>query len=835
MTTKSSAEPEELNRGDPSENVNVGCLEQAPRPERVAEIAEAIAALVASGSSSVSPEISGPPYRERIVLKPNGRANGKLRVVDSPCGVAGVAATPCKQGHAWFEARFGELRGAIERLASANPGVGVDDAAALNARLDDLKRRLDGALEAQSHEDALKSLECQLAGLAGYLERTREWAEAGQARTEARLEGFEGRLDNLDQAAARSQQAIENIPEQTSAQISEAMQRIPTPAGLVRIERDVRALSVATRESEERAVEAVSELHGALQMILDQLASMGEKLSSVGEARDRSRVATQSEESAATSTSNVEPFVRPDRAKTDRPSVDAPARGKFGRKLAASGSTHHRGSRLALVGAVAIFAVTGVAMFAHHFHVPKASDFIVGGAWRTEPAQPSTVDSGVAAGTDGAPVAANGRAAEVASAADSVPGRGSSAGGPLNSAQPAGPVVARAEPVIRGPASGTAAPRNFSPSQPASDLWVAHAEQPPVATGGKASDDSAASAGQEWRSVETVTLPMSLGSERVRIAAIAGETGAQYLVANCYEAGLGVERDAAAAARWFRRAASQNHAPSQYRLATLYERGHGVEKNLAIAESLYRSAANLGNVKAMHNLAVMLIHKQGEAPDYQVAASWFMRAAELGFTDSQYNLAILYEQGLGVPRDLAMAYKWFSLSAQGGDHQAAAQRDRLVEMLPVNDVARLNAEAAMWRAHPVEENANQVQMPQEQAEGGASPTPSGYGAKQPDRRAVEPAAASRRPRELKRRSQRSVPDQGGKPREQAAVMVNSRNIAAQFGLIQLGYKIGPTDGQMGPKTREAIRRFQRDHGLAVTGDVTDALLMKLAFTRRDNG
>jgi hypothetical protein len=43
---------------------------------------------------------------------------------------------------------------------------------------------------------------------------------------------------------------------------------------------------------------------------------------------------------------------------------------------------------------------------------------------------------------------------------------------------------------------------------------------------------------------------------------------------------------------------------------------------------------------------------------------------------------------------------------------------------------------------------------------------------------------------------------------------------AQISLINLGYYKGHPDGLMGPKTVKAIRVFQRDHGLKVTGKLT---------------
>lgn len=44
-------------------------------------------------------------------------------------------------------------------------------------------------------------------------------------------------------------------------------------------------------------------------------------------------------------------------------------------------------------------------------------------------------------------------------------------------------------------------------------------------------------------------------------------------------------------------------------------------------------------------------------------------------------------------------------------------------------------------------------------------------------------------------------------------------IDVQRRLVALGYDPGPVDGKMGPKTRDAIRQFQRMHGLMATGIV----------------
>lgn len=50
---------------------------------------------------------------------------------------------------------------------------------------------------------------------------------------------------------------------------------------------------------------------------------------------------------------------------------------------------------------------------------------------------------------------------------------------------------------------------------------------------------------------------------------------------------------------------------------------------------------------------------------------------------------------------------------------------------------------------------------------------------------------------------------------------------AQIGLDELGYNPGLADGLLGAQTRQAIREFEKDNKLDVTGTVTEVLLKKL--------
>ncbi|MGQ0446266.1 MAG: peptidoglycan-binding domain-containing protein [Beijerinckiaceae bacterium] len=52
-------------------------------------------------------------------------------------------------------------------------------------------------------------------------------------------------------------------------------------------------------------------------------------------------------------------------------------------------------------------------------------------------------------------------------------------------------------------------------------------------------------------------------------------------------------------------------------------------------------------------------------------------------------------------------------------------------------------------------------------------------------------------------------------------------LAAQRALVKLGFVLNP-DGLAGAATRRAIIRYERDHGLAVNGEVTPALIRRLS-------
>lgn len=71
----------------------------------------------------------------------------------------------------------------------------------------------------------------------------------------------------------------------------------------------------------------------------------------------------------------------------------------------------------------------------------------------------------------------------------------------------------------------------------------------------------------------------------------AGDAESQYRLGLLYYVGWGAERNYAIAADWLSRASRQSHYRAQYILANLYANGLGVELDYDMARRLYRSSA----------------------------------------------------------------------------------------------------------------------------------------------------------------------------------------------------------------------------------------------------
>ncbi len=385
---------------------------------------------------------------------------------------------------------------------------------------------------------------------------------------------------------------------------------------------------------------------------------------------------------------------------------------------------------------------------------------------------------------------------------------------PIATAAPEAPLVASARDVAvsgadsmrkapsAAPATVTPGPTGISgasvaPVQRGVLTASATAEAPGPAAAPAAQDVSTADGGEntaaeaidttevdtdEVASLGFEAAPVEAGPLALREAADAGDPKAIFEIGNRYDSGRGVAADRTVAAKWYERAAEQGFAPAQYRIGNFHEKGIGVERDVAKAKTWYQLAATQGNASAMHNLAVLFAMGTDGAVDNESAARWFVKAAELGVKDSQYNLGILSAKGLGVPQSLEESYKWFALLAKDGDKDAAAKRDEVANALRPEQLARARAATELWKPKPLAEEANIVDVPA----------------------AWQESAGTTSSIDMKK-----------------AVMT------IQLILNKNGYDAGAADGVMGGRTKSAIMAFQKDNGMAPTGEVNDELVQVL--------
>lgn len=230
----------------------------------------------------------------------------------------------------------------------------------------------------------------------------------------------------------------------------------------------------------------------------------------------------------------------------------------------------------------------------------------------------------------------------------------------------------------------------------------------------------------------------------------------------------------ARAVQLLKEAASRGLVMAEYRLAKLYEKGEGVPRDMAASRSWTEKAAIGGNTKAMHDLAVFYAEGDAGPQSYAAAVEWFRQASDLGLVDSQYNLAVLYEQGLGVTQDKSEAAYWFEVAGRAGD-QDAARRARAM----FSDMPTAQAEQIKRRA-----------------------------------RAFNPKASIAR----------ANGDLGKRPWDAATP---TQVAEVQRLLEQLGYSPGAADGKTSAQTQNAIRAFEADNELPMTGEPSISLLRQL--------
>jgi serine/threonine protein kinase/TPR repeat protein len=156
----------------------------------------------------------------------------------------------------------------------------------------------------------------------------------------------------------------------------------------------------------------------------------------------------------------------------------------------------------------------------------------------------------------------------------------------------------------------------------------------------------------------------------------AGNAVSQRTLGSIYDKGSGVTESPTDAAKWYRRAAS-NDPEAQFLLSHLLEIGRGVPRNDAESIVLLQQAASGGVLRAQLTLADRLEHGAGIKKDESQAVIWYRRAAEHGDIASELKLAEFLARGRGIDKNEAEALDWWRKAGDQGSGEAAWQASQM--------------------------------------------------------------------------------------------------------------------------------------------------------------
>lgn len=293
-------------------------------------------------------------------------------------------------------------------------------------------------------------------------------------------------------------------------------------------------------------------------------------------------------------------------------------------------------------------------------------------------------------------------------------------------------------------------------------------------------------------------------------AAQAGDAAAMLKVAEIRFAGLVGQADPDAGRSWLSKAVAKAHAPALYLMGTLRERGRwGYDVNLFEALERYKQAAEKGSAKGA--LAVgRLLEKglTGEA-EPKAARKYYERAAEGGSVAARLRLGAMLSEGVGGPKDLKAAAAEFEVAITAGSPEGAFRLGRLHH----GGGEGLKQDCAKVR--------ELYEKALEGYEGGAA---WGLGVLH-----LEGCGVSRdRAKAIAYFRRAAVQDyQAALDQLEGMGLTPFSPKEIQELLDELGYKAGPVDGHVGAATRGAIRKFQNDSKVPVTGVLSLALVKQL--------
>jgi TPR repeat protein len=158
--------------------------------------------------------------------------------------------------------------------------------------------------------------------------------------------------------------------------------------------------------------------------------------------------------------------------------------------------------------------------------------------------------------------------------------------------------------------------------------------------------------------------------QRLRRLGEGGNTHAMYRLGRMYWNGLGLARNDAEAAIWYRKAADAGNVQAMAALAGAALEGRGTDKNPQEAVRLYRAAAAKDHVEATYRLGVLTVQGRGVDKDALEGMRLLTKAADAGHAPAMLDLGVMHNHGIGINVDFIKAAAWYKRAADHGNASA---------------------------------------------------------------------------------------------------------------------------------------------------------------------
>ena len=145
-------------------------------------------------------------------------------------------------------------------------------------------------------------------------------------------------------------------------------------------------------------------------------------------------------------------------------------------------------------------------------------------------------------------------------------------------------------------------------------------------------------------------------------AADKGHLASQIFLGNHFGNGEVAYFDAEKSYHYFKLAALQGDSYAQYRIANILIPGIGSQADHSLGLRYLEQSANSGLAEAQYLLASLILDKKIPGANEE-ALSWFEAAASQGFEEEYAPLGTMYRMGIGTQINLERLIHWFEMAA----------------------------------------------------------------------------------------------------------------------------------------------------------------------------